>query len=171
MRRLHVINFIGVLTLAGLCVLQWKQNRDLNLQFNQIQKINFDQTAQKRALESNLKGTTADLSELKTRIADARKADGATQRKLNQARAEVRQLSTERDQLRTSVTNWSAAVAARDERLKQANSEIKNLSQELNSARLQYNELASNHNSLVTNWNAVMKDLNARSIKPSLNEK
>jgi hypothetical protein len=56
--------------------------------------------------------------------------------------------------LKSSVTNWVNAVAERDKRLEENNLRIQELATNLNSSIAKYNQLASN-------YNIVVKDLNA----------
>ena len=42
-RRLQWLNLAGVLFLAGLCALQWQQNRTLNLKLNRLTKTSLSQ--------------------------------------------------------------------------------------------------------------------------------
>ena len=44
-RMLQWVNFLGVLVLAGLCVVQWKVNRRLNLETADLERVRIAQDA------------------------------------------------------------------------------------------------------------------------------
>lgn len=160
MKRLHYVNFFGVLLLAALCVAQWQHDRQLNLEINRLEKARLDQVAKLKEQEQDLRDLNADLGQFKesftklqTELTDARA-------KLQAADRAVRQLTAERVELSASVTNWAAAVARRDERLEQTHAQILKLGDELNDSIRKFNELA-------TNYNAVVKDLNESRARQS----
>ena len=43
MKRLHYINFFGVIVLAVLCAMQWQHDRMLNLDVNRLEKTRLEQ--------------------------------------------------------------------------------------------------------------------------------
>lgn len=162
MKRLHYLNLIGVLVLAAVCIAQWQRDRQLNLEVNRLEKTRLDQAATLAEQEQTVRGLDADLAQFKAQFAkSANELDGLRQQ-LRAAERDARQLMLERDQLKTSVTNWAAAVAARDERLKEASAQIHRLADELNTSIQKFNELAVNHNAVVSNLN----ELRARFAPP-----
>ena len=113
-RILHWFNLAGVLALAVLCVLQWRMNRQLNLDLNTVEKTRQQQAARLHDQEKRLKGGASDLDGFREQLTRATSALKETETKLATLEGQVKQLTNERDQLKTSVTNWAAAVAARD---------------------------------------------------------
>jgi chromosome segregation ATPase len=159
MNRLHYVNFVGVLILAGLCVFQWTRDRRLNLELNRLEQTRLEQAARLGEQERTVRDLSADLEEIKKRFAQSQTEIGDIRQNLRAAENQARQLTVERDQLKTSVTNWAAAVATRDERLKEANTRIRKLSDDLNASINKFNELA-------TNYNVAVKDLNELRARP-----
>lgn len=177
MKRLHLVNLIGVLLVAGLCVVQWQANRRLNLELNRLDRLNQEQADQLLRQADSAKGISADLESFRAQFirADAEAKEHA--RKLATVERLVQQLERERDQLKTSVTNWAKAVAdrdarfeaetarlqetvksweqavaQRDERIQEANARIRQLGDELQAGVAKYNGLATNFNTTVKDY-------------------
>lgn len=160
-RRLQIVNLLGVLALATLCVFQWQRDRRLNHQLGANEKIRQAQEQQLAENAKTISGLTDDLTQFKSDYTTARTELKELQDKLRAAERENTQLIRERDQLKDSVTNWAAAVAARDERLTEANARLRELAGQLNEAVGKFNALA-------TNYNTIVEELNkARGAKPS----
>ncbi len=153
MKRLDYLNLIGVLALAALCVAQWRRDRQLNLEINQLENVRLQQEAKIVEQERSMHGLDEDLVHFKEQFLKAETATTESGQKLRAAEREIRQLTLERDQLKGSINNWASAVTARDERLTEANAQIRRLADELNASIRKFNELA-------TNYNATVKDLN-----------
>ena len=158
-RFLHWFNLVGVLALAILCVLQWRANRQLNLEVNRREQLGLEQSARLEEQARTSAGQTSDLSSLRTHLARVSGELAQTADKLAAAERQLRQMAAERDQLKTSVTNWAAAVAARDERIKQTAAQLQTLARERNDAVKQFNELAIRHNQLVKDYEAIRQRL------------
>jgi chromosome segregation ATPase len=168
-RFLHWFNLAGVLALALLCVLQWRMNRQLNLDLNAAAKARQQQAARLDDQEKRLKGGASDLDGFREQLTRATASLKETELKLAALDRQVKQLTNERDQLKTSVTNWAAAVTARDTQLRQAGADLKKLADDRNAAVLKFNEVATKQNDLVKELerrtkehNAVVETLNQR---------
>jgi chromosome segregation ATPase len=168
-RFLHWFNLAGVLALALLCVLQWRMNRQLNLDLNAAAKARQQQAARLDDQEKHLKGGASDLDGFREQLTRATASLKETELKLAALDRQVKQLTNERDQLKTSVTNWAAAVTARDTQLRQAGADLKKLADDRNAAVLKFNEVATKQNDLVKELerrtkehNAVVETLNQR---------
>lgn len=168
-RFLHWFNLAGVLALAVLCILQWRMNRQLNLDLNAAEKTRQQQAARLDDTEKRLKGGASDLDGFREQLTRATASLKETELKLAALDRQVKQLTNERDQLKTSVTNWAAAVAVRDGRLKQAGTDLQKLADDRNAAVLKFNEVATKQNELVKELerrtkehNAVVEQLNQR---------
>lgn len=143
-RTLQFINLLGVFALAVLCVMQWRADRNLNLELSAREKTRLDQAAKLEHQDKTIKGYVADLETFRKQLARANVSLKETEKSLAGAQREIRQLSNERNQLRISVTNWAGAVAARDEQLKQAAEQLQKLASDRNEAVKKFNELAEN---------------------------
>jgi septal ring factor EnvC (AmiA/AmiB activator) len=159
-RFLHWFNFVGVLLLAALCVIQWRTNRQLNLDLNAVEKARQQQAARLEEQARQLKGGVADLDEFRAQLSSATAALKAAETKFALAERQVIQLTTERDQLKTSVTGWAAAVAARDAQLKQAATDAQKLADDRNATVLKFNDLAKRQNEQVKELERLAKERN-----------
>lgn len=148
-RFLQWFNLAGVLALALLCVLQWRMNRQLNLDLNAAEKTRQKQATRLDDQEKWLKGGASDLDGFREQLTRAATSLKETEAKLAALDRQVKQLTNERDQLKTSVTNWAAAVAARDVQLTKAGADLQKLAADRNAAVLKFNEVATKQNELV----------------------
>ena len=168
-RFLHWFNLAGVLALAALCVLQWRMNRQLNLDLRAAEQARHQQTTRLEDQAKRLTGTTSDLDGFRDQLTRATTTLKQSETKLALAEQQLKQLTNERDQLKTSVTNWAAAVSARDAQLKQAGADQAKLAADRNATVLKFNEVATQQNSLVKELErrskehtAVVEELNKR---------
>jgi len=152
-RRLQFLNLFGVLMLAGLCVVQWQSNRQLNLEANQLEKTRQAQQQKISEQEATARGLTEDLTRFKEQVKAQHDDLDDAKKKLRETESAVAGLTAERNELRESVTNWSNAVAQRDALAKEANNRILDLSTNLNASIQKYNELTTNYNSVVQQLN------------------
>ncbi len=158
-RFLNLFNLVGVLALAGLCVLQWKTNRRLQLEANHLETLRIEQTAEMEEQVKTASAQESDLGTLRTTLERATEELRENSNRLAKIERELKQSTAECDQLKSSITNWVSAVAARDERLAQANEQIKALAKDRNETVTKFNELAKRHNDLVKNWNELQARL------------
>jgi chromosome segregation ATPase len=157
-RRLQLFNLFGVLALAALCVAQWRSNRQLNIETNQLEKTRQAQQQTISRQEQTARGLDEDLTRFKEQVAAQRGDLDDAKKKLRETESAVAGLTAERNELRESVTNWASAVSQRDALAKEANSQILELSTNLNASIQKYNELA-------TNYNATVQELNEARTK------
>jgi hypothetical protein len=160
--RLSLLNLIGVLALAVLCVLQWRHDRLLNLTLVHSEQVRSGQETELADQTKKLGGLNEDLSQLKTSLTDEHRQLLQAETKWQTANATNEFLVLERNQLRESLTNWISAVTLRDDQIKQANGRVTRLSLDLNTSIHKFN-------ALVTNYNAVVEDLNALRVHTSTN--
>ena len=167
MKRLLWINFLGVLMLSVLCVVQWQRDRQLNLQVNRLEKMRIDQEEKLSEQQKAAAGLASDLSRFKDQFKQAHTEATESRTALRKREQENAQLLRERDQLKASVTNWTAAVTTRDETLREVNERLRETATRLNESVLKFNELATNYNAsvkrfndLATNYNSVVTQLN-----------
>jgi chromosome segregation ATPase len=152
-RTLQVLNLLGVLVLAALCVVQWRANRTLNLEAAGLEKVRLDQAAKLAELEKIIKGQAADLDSFREQLGKTHELLRGAEAKVAILERDGRQLTAERDQLKASVAKWADAVAERDARLGQLEAQTQKLATDRNDAVKKFNELAEK-------YNAVVKDLN-----------
>ena len=160
-RFLQWFNLAGVLALAVLCALQWRVNRQLNLDLNAAEKICQQQAARLDDSEKRLKGGTSDLDGFREQLTRATTSLKETEGRLAALDRQMKQLANERDQLKTSVTGWAAAVAARDAQLKQAGTDLKKIADDRNATVLKFNEVATKHADLMKELDRRTKEHNA----------
>ena len=160
-RFLHWFNLIGVLVLVGVCVFQWRLNRQLNFEVNRLERQRFDQASQMEQAEAVSSGQASDLESLRVYLGRLTGELKQARDQLTEAERNLRQLEAEREQLKTSVTNWTAAVSTRNERLEEAAHQIKALAEARDNALDKFNDLAKRHNVLVTQWNELQARLAA----------
>ena len=166
-RALTWMNLVGVMLLAGLCVLQWQRDRRFQLESLRLEALSRENEQTIREQEKATKGLSDDLAQFKVRFQAAHGELTEARSRVGTLEKENLQFSYERDQLKASITNWSQAVAERDKRLKQANEQLREQAERLKESVLKFNELASNHNAsvrrfneLATNYNQVVTQLN-----------
>lgn len=154
-RRLQLINLLGVLALAALCVFQWQRDRRLQLELTANEKTRQSQARQLAEHARTIAGLTHDLSRFKADYAAARTEATDLQETVRGMERERSRLARDCEQLKQSVTNWSAAVAARDERLNEANVRLREVEAQLNETVATFNTLATNHNAVVEEFNRL----------------
>ena len=161
-RLLQIINFVGVLALAGLCAYQWKDNGRLHEEMDRLDRTRQEQAAKIADQEKTIAGNVTDLETARDNLSKSEASAKETQGKLSAEVAANKQLTTardqlttERDQLKAAISQWSAAVSQRDDALKQAGVQMQKLLADRNEAVGKFNDLASK-------YNGVVKELNAR---------
>lgn len=160
-RFLHWFNLAGVLALAALCVLQWRANRQLNLDLNTAEQARHQQATRLDEQTKRLTGGASDLNGFREQLTRATASLKQAESKLATLEQQLKQLTNERDQLKTSVTNWAAAVSARDTQLKQAGADQAKLAADRNATVLKFNEVAQRQNALVKDLESQLKERNA----------
>ncbi len=155
MKRLTTLNLIGVVVLVVLCGLQWRANRNLNLEVNRLERERLQQEAKLQELEKKAQGQASDLERFRGQLSQSAEALKDVETRLDRSLRTVQQLTAERDQLRLAVDEWSAAVQLRDARLKEANDRLTDLGQRLAEAARKYNELVAEHNTVVRKLNEL----------------
>lgn len=156
-RKLQFVNLFGVLALAALCVVQWRQNRQLNLGWNDLEKNRQAQEQKLAEQDKAMRGLTDDLARFKEQFTSAKGELTETKEKLNGAERTLLQVSTEREQLQINLTNWMNAVTERDAKLKEANERITEVVGRLNESVAKFNELVTNHNDVVARYNELVQ--------------
>jgi len=161
-RLLTLVNFLGVLALAGLCALQWRTNTALTQTADRLEQTRLEQSAKIAEQEKSLKSITADLDDTRQKLTKSESSLTDAQRKIvadatekSQILAQRDQLTQQRDDLKTAVEKWTAAVSDRDHALNQANDQLQRAQNERNDAATKYNDL-------VTKYNQAVKDLSAK---------
>jgi len=158
-RFLPWTNLVGVVVLAGLCVVQWHANRRVQIELSR-QRLSFrDQAVRLEVLAGKAFAQAEDLAELQLPLVRAVDQAHAAAGQLAATESALWQAEAERDQLKASLTNWVAAVADREERLGQAADRANQLAEQRDDAIRRFNELAERHNRLVTEWNELQTRL------------
>jgi chromosome segregation ATPase len=166
-RFLQYLNLLGVAALALLCGVQWRTNRQVNLEATGLMKAGFEQAAKLEDQDKSLKSCAVDLEGFREQLSRAHNILKVTETKAAVAEREIRQLSSERDQLKTSGTNWAAAVSTRDDQLKAANEQLHKLAEGRNETIANFNELARKYNAVVQDLNEARTKLASMAAVPT----
>ena len=102
--------------------------------------------------DKTIGGLTEDLARFKEQFSLTHSNLMEVRERMRKAESENDSLQRDQDQLRESITNWIQAVSARDARLTEANERIRSMATQLDDSIGKYNKL-------VTNYNAVVKQL------------
>jgi chromosome segregation ATPase len=152
-RLMTSLNFVGVLVLTVLCIIQWQANSQFNAQLNRANQTRLDQAAKLVEQEATLNQNATDLADVRQRLSLAEVDLKDAQDKLAASEQQCNGLIAQRDQLKTTLDKWEAAIADRDRALKQAGDQIQTLTADRNQAVQKFNDLADK-------YNAVVKQLN-----------
>ena len=158
-RFLRAFNLVGVIALTVLCVLQWRANRQVQLEMIALHRERLDQEARLSDQERTLGGQAEDLEQLRGQLSRALDALKVAESNRLTAESDLRQTLAERDQLRSALSNWAAAVSVRDERLQEAAAQLARLAGERDEAVREFNDLAGRFNALVKDWNELQARL------------
>lgn len=154
-RKLQFVNLFGVIALVALCVVQWRQNRQLNLGLIDLEKTRQAQEGKIAEQDKAVRGLNEDLTRFKEQFTSAKSELTETREKLNRAERTLSQVSIERDLLQANLTNWINAVTERDAKLKEANERITEVVGRLNASVEKFNQLVTNHNDVVARYNEL----------------
>jgi chromosome segregation ATPase len=152
-RFLEKFNLVGIILLAALCAIQWRVNRDANVEAAQLRKTQLEQSAQIAEHKKTIAGQTIDLESFRTELMATKGAEKELAGKLSEAERANRQLVVETEQLKATLTNWVAAIAERDEQLRRASTNIQELIVARDDVIEKYNGLVKQHNQLVAQVN------------------
>ncbi len=157
---LQHLNLFGVLALGMCCAVQWRTNRELNLEANRLERLRQEQSQQLEERDRRIQQGAADLDRFREQLTRAGERLRETETGLTAARHELAELARERDQLRIAVTNWAEAVAARDARLEEAAGQLERLAADRNEAVTRHNELAERLNETIGHLNDRTRQFN-----------
>jgi chromosome segregation ATPase len=160
-RTLTWLNLAGVAALAGLCALQWRANRALNLEINGLQRASLVQSGRLAEQERQLRDLASDLEGFRAQLGRAHAQLRETAEKRRTAEAEAARLTVERDGLKESLAAWTEAVRVRDERIAEANARIRETGERLRDAVEKFNELAARHRERTEQFNELAARYNA----------
>lgn len=160
MKSLTFINCAGLLALTVLCVAQWQDNRQFNMEIVRLESLRVDLQEKLNERDATLAGNMEDIKDLKGQIIKLTDKYRSNQGDLRLAEQKIDQLSYERDQLKENVKSWAQAVEERDERIKENQEQMMDLVRRLNEVTQKYNELATNYNETVALLNQRTAALN-----------
>jgi chromosome segregation ATPase len=147
------LNFLGVVALAILCMIQWQANSQIFGQLGRTNQVRLDQAAKIAEQDATLNQNSTDLADVRQRLSLAESDLKDINAKLAAANQQIDQLSAQRDQLKTSLDQWVAACAARDQEIKQAEQQIQKLTTDRDQAIAKFNDLADKYNGVVKQLN------------------
>jgi uncharacterized coiled-coil DUF342 family protein len=154
-RSLQIVNFIGVVALGILCVVQWQINRRSNLDGITMEKQNRELAAKVTEQKKATKGLTDDLDDFRRQLTKASVSAAENRARADALENENSALISERDQLKTNVAKWAEAVTQRDKQIAAGNDAIKELTATRDKAISRFNDLAERHNALVKEFNEM----------------
>jgi chromosome segregation ATPase len=152
-RFLHLLNFLGVVALAVLCVVQWRSGSRDDRRLQDLEQTRVEQDARLAQQARQLAGATADMEEFRKRLVESQAALKEARAAGDAGAAQLRQATVERDQFKAAVEQWAAAVAARDQALQQAGEQTRQLAKARDEAVRRFNELVARYNVLVDQVN------------------
>ena len=163
-RTLHIVNLVGVIALAAICVFQWRRDRALNLELNRSEKARLEQTEKLAEKEKDLTGVRDDLATFKEQFARVQAEAGDVKKELRALHQTNDFLATAYTFSQETIATWTNAVSERDKLISEANANIQTLNERaqdlgarLNDSIRKYNELASNYNAVVETLNNLRK--------------
>ena len=98
-RLLTWLNLLAVLALAALSIVQWRINRQLNLEASRLEQIRIDQSTKIAEQEKAIQGYLFDLDDFRHRLSDTESALKETETKLAAATRQIDHLTAETNQL------------------------------------------------------------------------
>src|ERR1700683_1420204 len=122
-RLVTYFNFLGIVALAILCMIQWDANSRIYSQPHVTNRIRLEQAAKLNEQDATLNQNSTDLADLRQRLSLAASDLKDVSEKLDAA-------NQKRDQLKSEVDKTVAACTARDQEIGQASDEIKKLAGE-----------------------------------------
>lgn len=145
-RLVTYFNFLGIVALAILCMIQWEADSRLNSQLNATNRIRLEQAGRLNEQDATLEQNSTDLADLRQRLALAESDLKDNGQKLDAA-------NERRDQLKSELDKSVAACTTRDQEIGQASDEIKKLAGERDDAIHKFNDLADKYNALIKQMN------------------
>jgi chromosome segregation ATPase len=152
-RALIAFNFLGVITLAVLCAMQWQVNSVLHARADAFERTTVQQKADLEKDQQTITAYTADLEDFRQRLSLSEKQLKELDDKLATEIQERNQLAAERDDLRVALGKWKAALDDRDKTINKAREELASLQNDRNDAVKKLNDLTDKWNALVKQWN------------------
>jgi prefoldin subunit 5 len=145
----QILNFLGVVALAVLSGIQWRNDSRLHHRIIDLEKARLQQIDKIATLEKSLQEKSTDLEDFRQRlkISEAAEIDEAHQ--LADSQARCAQLTSERDQLKSMLDKWIEAVRLRDEAIKTDKEQIEKLVRQRKDATDKFNDVAQKYNDLV----------------------
>jgi chromosome segregation ATPase len=138
-RTLQVLNLLGVLAMAGLCVVQWQTNSRLGEDVTNLELTRRQLTAHIAEQDQRIAEDAADLDDFRQRLMLA-------ESEMKDLQAKLTTVTMQRDQLKAAVDAYAAAVAERDKAIALQSADIKKLITERDQLAAQYNDLAKKFN-------------------------
>ena len=110
-RWIQILNIIGVLALAILCILQRRTNSRYARANDRLNETSYNQANKIADQDKTIKDDEANLDDLRRRLTESSLKLNDTQAKLAGVSAERDQVTAQRDQLKAEMDKWVAAVA------------------------------------------------------------
>lgn len=183
-RAWPVIGIVSLVLLGGLAVVQWQKNRQLNVNLAGMETVYLNQKKTLTEQEESIGKLKQELAQSQHQFASAQAEAKTAWARLLVAEQKIPQLTWERDRLQTALTN-SVAIgfeqarrlqetqtqltttkqrfAAVEKELTESGEWIERLTTQLQTARLKFSQLTTNHDALVARYNSLTAHFNATS--------
>jgi len=163
------LNFVLLLVLGGVCVVQWSREKDYGAQITALARTSDIQQSRIAEQTDELRRTSEDLDGFRTAVANLKSQADEQVGQIREQKAQIFTLEHERERLSKQLTQWQqslaehrAAIATRDENIKtllgqrdQILAANKDAAEKANQAVVAYNELASKYEDVVTRYNTL----------------
>jgi peptidoglycan hydrolase CwlO-like protein len=152
-RTLYILNLLGIVVLAVLCVAQWRRSSRDDRLFKSLEQTRLEQSVRLDKQAAQLTGAATDQEELRHRLTEAQAELRETHGQLDASTAERDRLQGECQQLQAGLRQWTAAIATRDQALEKASRDIQELAGTRNQAVTKFNDLVARYDTLVREIN------------------
>lgn len=149
MRSLPLLNFLGVLALSGICVMQWIRHHTTDQQLQRTQEALQRMESDLHVRTSAETGVKSDLDAFKNRWMESQQNAQELQARLQEAQKELTQAHAQTEEWTRQKAQWTGAISNREARLREALDQIRVLNAELQARAQKYNQLASNYNQVI----------------------
>ena len=158
-KLLQLFNFLGVIALTVLCVMQFRANSSLHQDIDILKKLRNDQIIRIESQEKAIKGRDADIEELRHQLSIAQAANDELTKRLAVIERDLTKAVAERDRLSAEIENWKNAVQLRDDAIKKQNDLLKEAGNRIDQLIADRNDDIHKFNDLVAKYNLLVKQV------------
>ena len=159
-KLLQTVNFILALVLAGICLVQWRRERDYHAEIVKLDKTRQEQLITIAQNEKQIHGYQEDIADFKKRVEKMQASLEEQESVITSNRLQIARLDSITNQMAQAIDAWKKGVADRDEAIKKQNDSIRKLAGERDDMVKKYNALAKSQNEVVEKYNDLVKQVN-----------